>query len=564
MAEIALPVISALLNKLISLAAGQISLVWGVYDDLQILSGSKGSKVLATTRSDGVASTMQSSESHRLEMLSEDYSWKLVEKIAFAKGGAKKTRQLVDIGRRIIKSCRGVPLALKAIGNLLYSKNGVCDWLKIDRSEIWNSFCTTDDGVLSSIKLSYDNLPSLLLKQSFAYCSIFRKDTILDKDKLVQIWMANGLLYRPKGSDLQMEDVGSNYFDILLQCSLLQDPQKDRYNNITGCKIHDLVHDFSLQVSATYCFNAEDGLEVNEEMEAMHLSLIVNGEKKLKNMKGTPFKARTCYLVNGGLSEDMLINFRYLTVLIMENWNSKDLPNAIVEMKHLRIVGCQNSNFPSWMETKIYLSQLVNLVEIKLDRLEMCEQVPSLGNLPCLQILHMFGLHNVKCIGKEFYGYTCVDSSSNFSSNGEEIFLFPSLKELRLVNMCRLTEWSDAMIPSCSSIKVFPNLKELYLYGLPKLKVLPDLSILTCLQQLEIHHCHSLSCLQNVNRLASLQVLEISNSQTSFWFTDCPNLTLPAKCTRPSEDFKCLEGLLFTLFQKVRLALECLLDRCGF
>lgn len=70
------------------------------------IGGSEGSRTLATTRSDVVASMMQTAESHRLGILSEYYSGELFKKIAFAKSGAKQTAIMLDIGRRIIKMCR--------------------------------------------------------------------------------------------------------------------------------------------------------------------------------------------------------------------------------------------------------------------------------------------------------------------------------------------------------------------------------------------------------------------------------------------------------------------------
>ncbi|KAL3509226.1 hypothetical protein ACH5RR_028627 [Cinchona calisaya] len=60
---------------------------------------------------------MQTSSSHELGVLSNDHSWMLFEKLAFADGGARKTPELEDIGRTILKRCGGVPLAIKAIGD---------------------------------------------------------------------------------------------------------------------------------------------------------------------------------------------------------------------------------------------------------------------------------------------------------------------------------------------------------------------------------------------------------------------------------------------------------------
>ncbi|KAL3509232.1 hypothetical protein ACH5RR_028633 [Cinchona calisaya] len=162
---------------------------------------------------------------------------------------------------------------------------------------------------------------------------------------------------------------------------------------------------------------------------------------------------------------------------------------------------------------------LQNLVKIELTLLDKCEQLPSLGHLPCLQILKMRSLGNVKRIGSEFYGREILDSarsSSGCSSEGAPITLFPALRTLKLRNMDNLVEWSDAaMISSDSSIKVFPNLQDLHLSGLNKLAILPDMYSLTCLQRLEIQSCRSLSCLRNLNSLTSLE---------SLFIADCPNV----------------------------------------
>ncbi|KAL3509091.1 hypothetical protein ACH5RR_028492 [Cinchona calisaya] len=635
------------------------------------IGASQGSKILATTRSHVVASVMQTSSSHELGFLSDDHSCILFEKIAFANGGARKTPKLEDIGRRILKRCGGVPLAIKAISGLLYSMKDELEWSMIEKSEIWS----TADGVFSALKLSYEHLPSLSLKQCFASCFIFPKDTRMEKEELIQIWMAQGLINHSKGGGhLQMEDIGSNYFNILMRSSLLQDPKRDEYNNIVSCKMHDLVHDFSLKMSNNYLFDTEDGLVINNDAEVLHLNLILHEGKMLKNVERIPPKLRTLYLEveNYAVLEDLLKRFKYLYVLKVVRYDVTHLPNAVGEMKHLRhldisqtniatlpdyitklynlttlrvtydlknipkgfvnlinfkdfscpakyfqnkhifclpgigqlsnlqrwplfavsqdkgcqieelgwlhnlkgeiricrlenvssyesatkanlfgkssiqslelawdhkteedgednidvmeglqphsnlkgltIVGFKGSKFPSWMV------DLRNLVKIEL-KLLACEQVPSLGHLPCLQILWMSGLGNVKRIGSEFYGREILDSarnSSSCSSEGAPITLFPALRSLALLFMDSLVEWShDGMMISSDSSKVFPNLRDLYLHNLPKLAILPDMCSLTSLHQLKIQSCKSLSRSRNLNSLTSLKSLLI---------TDCPNL----------------------------------------
>ncbi|XP_027172363.1 putative disease resistance protein RGA3 [Coffea eugenioides] len=198
------------------------------------------------------------------------------------------------------------------------------------------------------------------------------------------------------------------------------------------------------------------------------------------------------------------------------------------DLKSLAINGFKGSRFPSWMVAKDHLMVLLrNLVHLRLEKLGKCEQVPSLGDLPCLESLDMVSLHNVKRIGAEFYGLlTHLDinarssascSSSTSSREVKPVTLFPKLRRFGLRNMKRLEEWSDAMVPSdsSSSIKVFPSLRYLEIEGLPKLAFLPDMENLTSLEVLRIERCGSFACIRNLNSLISLEFL---------YLDDCPAL----------------------------------------
>ncbi|XP_023728229.1 putative disease resistance protein RGA4 [Lactuca sativa] len=89
-----------------------------------------------------------------------------------------------------------------------------------------------------------------MAKQCFAYCSIFEKDTRMEREELVRLWMALGLVQADEENDKEMEDVGNDIFQILVNNSLFQDVERDEYyGHITNCSMHDLVHDLSLSLS---------------------------------------------------------------------------------------------------------------------------------------------------------------------------------------------------------------------------------------------------------------------------------------------------------------------------
>jgi len=87
-----------------------------------LIDGSKGSKIIVTTRSDLVASAMSTDSTYNLEGLSQNDCLSLFVKCAFKEGEEKQHPNLLKIGKEIVEKCKGVPLAVRTLGSLLHSK----------------------------------------------------------------------------------------------------------------------------------------------------------------------------------------------------------------------------------------------------------------------------------------------------------------------------------------------------------------------------------------------------------------------------------------------------------
>ncbi|MED6219481.1 hypothetical protein PIB30_036169 [Stylosanthes scabra] len=133
-----------------------------------------GSKIVVTTRSRSIASMMGTVPFHDLEALSFEDSLSLFVKWAFKEGEEKKYPDLVTIGKEIVRKCRGVPLGVRTLASLLFSKYEINVWESLRDDEIWNLPQKKDD-ILPALKLSYDQMPSYLRK-CFAMFSLFPKD----------------------------------------------------------------------------------------------------------------------------------------------------------------------------------------------------------------------------------------------------------------------------------------------------------------------------------------------------------------------------------------------------
>uniref|UniRef100_A0A2N9FP73 NB-ARC domain-containing protein n=1 Tax=Fagus sylvatica TaxID=28930 RepID=A0A2N9FP73_FAGSY len=113
--------------------------------------------------------------------------------------------KLEAIGRQIAHKCHGLPLAVRALGAALYFKRQVEEWSAIlDSLENVSLSSKCSDIVNLSFKLSYYQLPAHL-KRCFAYCSILPPSNEFQKERLVLLWMAEGLLNQPR-ADHRMEE----------------------------------------------------------------------------------------------------------------------------------------------------------------------------------------------------------------------------------------------------------------------------------------------------------------------------------------------------------------------
>ncbi|XP_009778701.2 putative disease resistance protein RGA4 [Nicotiana tabacum] len=211
-------------------------------DTLKGINISRGNCILVTTRRDQVASAV-ATHLHMLGKLAEDHCWSIFKQRAFADGEVPE--EVVSLGNRVVEMCQGLPLAANALGGLLRNK-GKHEWQEIldGNALVAGEGDNGENSLKKILKLSYIYLPSPHLKKCFAYFAMFPKDFEFEKDQLIQLWMAEGFL-RPCQETSVMENVGNKVFQLLLQNSLLQDVKLNEHNDITHCKMHDLVHDLA-------------------------------------------------------------------------------------------------------------------------------------------------------------------------------------------------------------------------------------------------------------------------------------------------------------------------------
>ncbi|CAJ1958969.1 unnamed protein product [Sphenostylis stenocarpa] len=347
-----------------------------------VMEGGKGSAVIVTTRSRTVAKIMATHPPLFLKGLDLERSWKLFSRVAFDGGKEPNDQELSATGRDIVKKCAGVPLAIRTIGSLLYSRNlGRSDWVYFSEVE-FSKIDQHKDKIFAILKLSYDHLPSFL-KNCFAYCSLFPKGFEFDKKTLIQLWVAEGFI-QPSHDNRCEEDVGHDYFMNLLSMSLFQDVTLDDCGGIITCKMHDLIHDLAqLVVGKEYAF--VEGKKENIENRTRYLCSCTSLHFAEKTSSSSN-KLRTVILLGEPLygSQSMgklrlhfpfLLSIKCVRVLRLSGLDITTLPNSIRELKHLRYLDLTMNKFLVNLPPDV--TSLHNLQTIKLSQCGKLRELPT-------------------------------------------------------------------------------------------------------------------------------------------------------------------------------------------
>ncbi|XWS65766.1 hypothetical protein CRYUN_Cryun05aG0141700 [Craigia yunnanensis] len=119
------------------------------------MAGTLGSKVIVTTRYRNVAVIMGAAEYVKLNPLTDDDCWSVFVDHALPNKDFGTSQNLEVFRQKVIKKCKGSPLAARILGCLLYcEERGKWDVLN---EKIW-SLCGEEDDSIPVLRLSYHYL----------------------------------------------------------------------------------------------------------------------------------------------------------------------------------------------------------------------------------------------------------------------------------------------------------------------------------------------------------------------------------------------------------------------
>ncbi|XP_048426215.1 putative disease resistance protein RGA4 isoform X2 [Pyrus x bretschneideri] len=505
-----------------------------------LMGGARGSIIFITTRSEVVAKISDTNKPYILRGLEEKESWSLFKQMAFKTEQESENPSIKAIGVEIVGKCKGIPLAIRTIGRMLYSKNRENEWLAFKNNDLSKVNQEASD-ILPTLRLSYDILPSHL-KHCFAYCSLFPKDYEIDIKTLVNLWVAQGFV-KSLDQNESLEDVGYGYFLELAWRSFFQDFTYNEFGMIHSCKMHDLMHDLAKSVSGmeiTIVDEREDNFSEKLRHVSFDFPIGLWLFQKIPTSLLKAHKLRTFYSIgeyrlffhdDGSIKSfcnAIASNFKSLRMLSLNELGIRALPKPVRKLRHLRYLDLRRNpieRLPKWIvrlqnlqtlnlsdcdmlvELPRDINKLFNLRHLMVDGCIRLNHMPDgLRELTCLRTLDRFVLSEGSCITRGGAGLGVLNRLNNLTGsmsienlwNGKDMVseaISANMKEKQSLTSLSLrwkeniTSWLSSLtnivnlsLKECKTCQYlppfdhFPRLKVLRLDGLNALEYISDAS----------------------------------------------------------------------------------------
>jgi len=377
-----------------------------------------GSRVLITTRDEGVARRMRATcPYHHVDTLALDDAWSLLKKqVLSSEIDEDHIDALKDIGLKIIQKCGGLPLAVKVMGGLLRERGGLRrDWQQV--LDKW-SIAEMPQELSNAVYLSYEDMPSYL-KPCFLYYSLLPKSRVFTLDQVVGMWMSEGFIH---GNSGDLEELGRDYYKELASRNLIE-PDKS-FNNLWVCHMHDVVRSFAQYMTKDESLIAHsadnDILTKHSSPKFLRLSIKTSqsqsGELDWKSLQEQ--RSLRTLISNIQIKTkpgDSLVNFSSLRTLHMESADVAAIVESLHQLKHLRYLALVNSDI-SALPVSIGKMKLLQYLDLR-----GCKNLVNLpGSIVKLAQLRLLSLAHETMIPRGFCSLTNMRILTEFRAHMDD------------------------------------------------------------------------------------------------------------------------------------------------
>ncbi|CAL5188442.1 unnamed protein product [Lathyrus oleraceus] len=311
---------------------------------------------------------------HVIPELNERESWSLFLRLRDRSSSIFNNEE-EEMERNFVTDCSGVPFLIAFTATFLKENHG-------------EDAITMKKNFLQQLKLTFfDKLP-IVQKMCFKFCSLFPRDHLIDTERLIRLWTAEG--FRMESENPAAEKTLRHYFNDFVGIPIFKDIEEDECGLVKWCRMKPLLHDLARFVS-----DEKENVMVDAEGERVHegtlrasfdFSLDVSRVippslfKKAKKLKAillwTPQAMLPKQMETSTSTCDRIFKtFKTtLRMLDLHDLGIKELPGSIGEMKNLRYLDVSLNAIEKLPSS---ITKLSNLQTLKLSRCYLLKELPK-------------------------------------------------------------------------------------------------------------------------------------------------------------------------------------------
>jgi disease resistance protein RPM1 len=297
----------------------------------------------------------------------------------------------------IMKTCRGLPLAIVVVAGLVASKMKSDPQKNLDvqvaqvgedLSKVLGNNLTTE-GVTHIMSHCYNYLPPDL-KTCLLYMSMFTKGCKISRKRLIRRWIAEGFVSDKHGKTV--EEVAEDCFNELISRNLIRAVNNSSNGKVKSCQIHDMVLEYIVSKSSEENFitvvgghwqtpfpsykvrrlsvQKGDGKE-KVKVERMKLSHVrsLTALGSLKALHSTLHKFQILQVLDLEGCKDLSLNqlkkickMHQLKYLSLRHTDIEEIPSKISRLESLEVLDIRETSIKILPETVDKLQRMEHLL----------------------------------------------------------------------------------------------------------------------------------------------------------------------------------------------------------
>ncbi|KAM3357292.1 putative late blight resistance protein R1A-3 [Capsicum galapagoense] len=218
------------------------------WDDLRLSFPDVGnrSRIVITTRLEEVAKQVKHHiDPYSLPFLTSDDSLKLLQIKVFQQESFPPSLQ--DVSKAVAERCKGLPLVIVLVAGIIKRNKMEASWWHEVKHSLVSYHGEPEGYSLSTMQLSYDNLPDHL-RPCLLYMGMFPEDSRIPVSELISLWIAECFVQNIEESG-RLEETAEGYLNDLISSNVVMVSGR-RYNGkVKYCQVHDVVLHFCLNKS---------------------------------------------------------------------------------------------------------------------------------------------------------------------------------------------------------------------------------------------------------------------------------------------------------------------------